>query len=328
MGSRGARGNWTTIAGDAGDFNGDGFADVLWRDRNGTVTNWLGGDQGFEGNFDDGSASAALKWYFGAVGDFNGDGLSDVVWWTGPSTGIVTNWLGTAEGRFLGNYENAAASAPDQWYLIGSGDFNGDGREDLLWRDRVTGAVTNWLAQDDGSFVGNFENSAASQTLTWGFAGTGDFDGDGRDDILWHAENGTVARWFGTATGGFLPDAASETTMAPLIWSIAGTGDFNGDGLTDVLWQTPFGDVTTWLMETDGDFHGNYENFVASMDPDWEVAAIGDFDNDGHDDILWKQYGQVTTWFGQDNGGFEPTADIPITVGFEWEVQPNADLFG
>ena len=34
----------------------------------------------------------------------------------------------------------------------------------------------------------------------------------------------------------------------PTIWSIAGTGDFNGDGTTDILWHDAYGDVTIWMM--------------------------------------------------------------------------------
>ena len=41
---------------------------------------------------------------------------------------------------------------PTSWHIAGTGDFNGDGRDDILWRND-TGAVTNWLGQANGGFV-------------------------------------------------------------------------------------------------------------------------------------------------------------------------------
>ena len=327
MTSRGAF--FTMLAWDAGDFNGDGRSDVLWRDRAGTVTTWLGeANESFTGYFERASASAELKWRPGAIGDFTGDGLDDVLWWTGPATGIVTNWLSTATGRLRWRLRQCRDHQhPRFWFMMGSGDFNGDGRDDVLWRD-LNGTVTNWLGQADGSFVGNFENAAASATLDWGFAGTGDFNGDGRDDILWHDIYGAVTEWLGTESGGFIGNLAAAYTPAPRIWSVAGTGDFNGDGRTDILWQTPNGDVTNWLAQADGGWVGNYDNAARSIGRDWEVVGIGDYNGDGYDDILWKKPGQVTSWLGQANGGFEVSEAPVLNVGFEWQVQPNPDLFG
>ena len=43
---------------------------------------------------------------------------------------------------------------PTNWHVVGTGDYNGDGRDDVLWR-REDGALTNWLAQPSGGFVSN-----------------------------------------------------------------------------------------------------------------------------------------------------------------------------
>jgi hypothetical protein len=40
------------------------------------------------------------------------------------------------------------------WHVVGTGDYNGDGKDDVLWR-RDDGALTNWLAGPNGSFVSN-----------------------------------------------------------------------------------------------------------------------------------------------------------------------------
>ena len=71
------------------------------------------------------------------------------------------------------------------------GDFNGDGKSDILWRN------------DDGSLLTTLMNGAQIQaaaspgtrTNDWHLYGTGDFNGDGKADILWRNDNGTVEEW-------------------------------------------------------------------------------------------------------------------------------------
>ncbi|HEV2044406.1 MAG TPA: FG-GAP-like repeat-containing protein, partial [Sphingomicrobium sp.] len=87
-------------------------------------------------------------------------------------------------------------------------DFNGDGRSDILWRN-TDGTLSNWLGTATGGFTPNNANAAALVPTDWQVAGTGDFNGDGRDDILWRNDNGTVSNWLGTAAGGFTPNDAN-----------------------------------------------------------------------------------------------------------------------
>jgi hypothetical protein len=68
---------------------------------------------------------------------------------------------------------------------------------------------------------------------TW--AGAGDFDGNGYDDLAWyHASNGTIAVFYGTPNGWSLRQATAEGIGAPT-W--AGVGDYNGDGRDDLAWH-------------------------------------------------------------------------------------------
>jgi hypothetical protein len=46
------------------------------------------------------------------------------------------------------------------------GDFNGDGRDDIRWRND-NGLVVNWLGQANGSFADNYANSVVSISNTW-----------------------------------------------------------------------------------------------------------------------------------------------------------------
>ena len=112
--------------------------------------------------------------------------------------------------------------------------------------------------------------------------GTGDFNGDGKADILWQNDDGMPAIWEMNGTsiigGGALPNPGPS-------WHVAGTGDFNGDGKTDILWQNSDGTPVIWLMNGTSFIGGGG---LANPGPGWHVAGTGDFNGDGKADILWQ----------------------------------------
>jgi len=135
-------------------------------------------------------------------------------------------------------------------------DFNGDGRSDILWRSSDV-IVSNWLGQSDGSFVINDANALIRVPLAWTVVGTGDFNGDGRSDLLWRHSSGTLSNWLGTASGGWIINDASSLTQVPTDWHVVGVGDFNGDGRDDILWRNASGQLSNWLGTASGGWIGN-----------------------------------------------------------------------
>jgi hypothetical protein len=263
--------DWHVVG--AGDFNGDGRSDVLWRNDNGDVTDWLGqASGGFISNFGNAFYHIDNSWHVAGTGDFNGDGREDILWRN--DNGRVTDWLGQAgSGGFVSNFASADANAGTDWHIAGTGDFNGDGRTDVLWRND-NGDVTDWLGQSSGGFVSNFGNAFYHIDSSWHVAGTGDFNGDGRDDILWYNDSGRVTDWLGQAgSGGFVSNFASADANAGTDWHIVGTGDYNGDGRSDVLWRNNNGDVTDWLGQAGGGFASNFGNAYYHIDTSWHVPG-------------------------------------------------------
>jgi Ca2+-binding RTX toxin-like protein len=303
------------------DFNGDGRSDVLWRDDSGRVTDWLGqANSGLSGNFANADANAGTDWHIAGTGDFNGDGRGDILWRN--DNGNVTNWLGQAKGGFASNFANAFYQVDNSWHVAGTGDFNGDGRSDVLWRND-SGRVTDWLGQANSGFSGNFANSDANAGTDWHIVGTGDFNGDGIDDVLWRNDNGNVTDWLGQANGGFASNFGNVFYQVDNGWHVAGTGDFNGDGLMDILWRNNSGEVTDWLGQANGGFVSNFANADANAGTDWHIVSIGDFNGDAIDDILWRNdNGDVTNWLGQVNGSFASNfANAFYQVDNSWHVQ-------
>jgi hypothetical protein len=263
------------------DFNGDLVSDLLWADTGGDVAMWLmNGSEiaqaGLLGN-------VGIAWSVVGQRDFNGDGIADILW-RDTSTGAVAIWfmngLQVASTAGLGNI-------PTNWSIVGTGDLNGDGDGDLLWRDSNTGAVAAWfmsgstvtataafgtvplswtIVGDDNNGNVFWRDTAGDLAIwqvsgqevvsanigntpgNWVIAGLGDFNGDGLTDYLWRDTNsGTVAVWFTVGTGTQILSSVAFGAV-PSAWSIAQTGDYNGDGYSDILWVDNTGNVAIWFM--------------------------------------------------------------------------------
>ena len=103
-------------------------------------------------------------WSVAATGDFNGDGYTDVLW--RQDTGQLTDWLGSASGALVDNGANASIFVPANWQVVSAGDFNGDTRDDILWRD-ANGQITEWLGTANGGFTDNSANAATFVPTNW-----------------------------------------------------------------------------------------------------------------------------------------------------------------
>jgi hypothetical protein len=206
----------------------------------------------------------------GHAGDFNGDGRDDILWRN--DNGNMTDWLGASNGGFFDNAANAFTNVPTSWQVASIGDFNGDGRDDILWRND-NGNMTDWLGASNGGFFDNAANAYTNVPTSWHVAGTGDFNGDGRDDILWRNDNGNMTDWLGASNGGFFDNAANAYTSVPTSWHVASIGDFNGDGRDDILWRNDNGNMTDWLGASNAGFLDNAANAYTSVPTSWHVQT-------------------------------------------------------
>ena len=151
----------------------------------------------------------------------------------------------------------------------------------------------------------------------------GDFDGDGKDDVLLRHEDG---RWDYYPMGESEPGTANLTRS--LDWSVAGVGDFNGDGKDDVLLRHE--DGRWYYYPMDGRRHLDDHGLAGLWSNRfYSVAGIGDFDGDGKDDVLLRS--ESGSWYfypmdGRHTGAGRGAANL--TQDLDWSVVGVGDFNG
>src|SRR5437879_7826427 len=104
--------------------------------------------------------------------------------------------------------------------------------------------------------------------LNWQVAGVGDFNGDGRADILWR-NSSTGENYVWLMNGTTITGKGSVRTEPDLNWQVAGVGDFNGDGTADILWRySSTGENYVYLMNGTTN---TGECYLAEADLNWQV---------------------------------------------------------
>jgi len=266
---------------------------------------------------DNGSSAKFVK------NDFNGDGKSDILW-RSPSTGQVAIW--EMNGTTLLPGTGYISNIPDlTWKISGTGDFNGDGKADILWRNSSTGQVAIWEMNGTTLLPGTGYISNIPD-LTWKISGTGDFNGDGKADILWrNSSTGQLAIWEMNGTT-LLPGTDHISNTPALTWQIArtvnGTGDANGDGLSDIFWyDTVTNQPAVWEMNGTTLLPGtDYISNTPALS--WVIEDSGDYNGDGKTDLLWRNTAtnQVAVW--ELNGTqLQPGTDYVSTIAsLDWQV--------
>ncbi|MCG6154300.1 choice-of-anchor Q domain-containing protein [Rubinisphaera margarita] len=283
-----------------GDFNGDGHDDLAawllsgqWRvglnDGNGNYnftpwTTWSGPN---------------IKEVH--VGDFNNDGLDDIIglfeisnrnrgrWWVGLSDG--TRFTNRSWGDF-GNFSGILD--------VAVGNFDGVKGDDLAI---ITATGNIFMAKTSNSSFQYLFSHNWSVNSGFNFFQPGDFNGDGREDLVAVFGSGAsksifVAKSLGPAAG-FASLKFSDLTATQSLDSFV-VGDFNGDGKDDVAARL---NTTKWWLGLAG---VNVFNFTFGTT--WSFASsgvndihIGSTNGDANSDILGR--GSNGNWYSAESNG-------------------------
>jgi hypothetical protein len=261
---------------------------------------------------------------FAAVDDFNGDCRTDVLW-QNTASGLVYTWL--MNGMSIASQAGAETVSPSSgWVIEGVGDFNGDGKADILWQNSSSGEVYIWF-MNGSTITSQASPETVAPSTGWVIKGMGDFNGDGKSDILWqNTTSGEVYIWF--MNGSTITSQASPETVAPSTgWVIKGVGDFNGDGNADILWQNSTnGEVYIWLMNGTAITSQASPETVAPSSG-WVIKGIGDFNADGKSDILWQNSsnGEVYIWLMNGTAITSQASPETVAPSTGWVIESVGD---
>lgn len=255
--------DWTVYG--AYDFTGSGVCDIMFRSKRADT-------QYAVGYYEDGDVTqfrtmgwgVTAEWELADVGDFNGSGRADILW-KNSSNGYLGLWMdGTDQWVAL-----PASNLGSGQSLIGMGDVNGDGKDDILINSNgvlgywdITGILDGTSSTPEwnafGIHVGN----------EWDAFGCADFDGNGKADIvLWRDDDGYVGTYMNCDVNdfrGIYPGASKDE------WGLPGFGDYNGDGCDDVLVRNlASGALGYW----DGADEFKWNEIGSGVDSTWAVIA-------------------------------------------------------
>jgi hypothetical protein len=230
------------------------------------------------------------------TGDFDGDGRSDFI----AGDPLSGRWVVVRSliEQVVPRNNPRSFSQPEEWLNkwgqgetkdFATGDFNGDGKRDLVYWNYSTGEI--YVALSDGSkFIppekpwGSFNGPSSPVKIFTGY-----FNQDNKEDLLFWVQTESTAYVALSNGNGFFPVKAMLENWQDSAGSQIISGDFNGDKMSDLaaidensgVIRLALNDETGF--DTSVDENSTLANFVTGEG--WQVAS-GDFTGDGIDDIL------------------------------------------
>ncbi len=294
-----------------GDFNKDGKHDLLMLDEHGSHWKALATGAGLFGltkPIPELVAHPISGWTGNSrvrIADFNGDGRSDILHIRGDQN--PGNFLALAEndntfrvltGAQISGITNLDYATTD-WADLITMDLNADGRADIL-RLQGNGDQIVALSNGDGTFQrienpAGLENKPVSSIPNRSWIIPGDFNGDGRGDVLHLHYTDRQFHWLALSKGDGSFEMKDHASMgvSNLQYSTSACmvgGDYNGDGLTDIFYQSTSPD-DSWLLTSKGDGSFTYQQTpggFAGVDigDNSDHLVSEDFNGDGLSDVL------------------------------------------
>lgn len=305
---------WSYFETLVGDFDGDALPDLAWATRGSEGNHIYLATSNGDGTFATqdvvsgrGGSAAHSNWHAFA-GDADGDGRDDLFfnYLLYPYNYVViatSTDLDTSTGFTLASYQKHTTDGHWEDYDAYVGDVNDDGRGDLIWSKRDN-TVAIFLGTSDVtpptlSFSGPYPQingiiSMGNDVATF----VRDLNGDGRSDVVLAMsmtdERNAILVNLGTTAGALtFVDTYRPAFMNELAMQVR-SGDLNGDGRADLLWNELGGDNGNQLYVSLGRADGTYDSSTptqihTAVRPDWTQydVHLADVNGDGREDVVW-----------------------------------------
>jgi hypothetical protein len=226
-----------------GDFDGNGTADLAWRDVNtsdssyGSVGIWLMNTSGNLSGVTFPGTATPSSWKLLAIGDFNQDHTSDMVWQdqnqttTDSDHGLVGIWLLSGGNLSQATFPIRSNTSQDQLTI---GNVVGDAPPDLMWQDMGAEQVLDWRIQSNATVV---QSSVLMQSITVTAAtNTKTYNGDRTAAAIPTITAGTLV---GSDTANFIETYDTKNVGGSKTLTPSGTvSDGNGGKKYNVTFAT------------------------------------------------------------------------------------------
>src|SRR5262249_33820087 len=260
---------------------------------------------------------------FVGSGDFNGDGLSDLLINVDNPVAATRTFLVDQmnPGGIQAQFQIAVRGA--DWIVDATGDFNHNGTSDILVHRDVGGNRTLEVMVMNNNVVQSNTTIGVNGT-NWDVDGTGDFNGDGTNDILQHQISAGSMTLRALSMSPIAVQVQSAQTMGTIGANIQvdGVGDFNHNGTSDILVHQDSGGVRTFQVLTIQNNSVTSATNIAQVGTNISVGGIGDFNGDGTSDFLMHQDAGTTRTdivYNVVNNTVVSTQTVAVT-GIDWHV--------
>lgn len=273
-----------------GDFNGDGKPDIFIDTITGYYILLGNGDGTFQSAVE--NDAGFLPGYLlrtARVGDFNNDGKLDLVVSganAASTAGSIRVFLGNGDGTLQAG---TTYDAPGGANPIASGDFNGDGKVDLVvgTTTSTAGLANVYLGNGDGTFqaAATIGSNTTSNPIRIAVA---DLNGDGKLDFVFTRINAGAIVMRGVGDGTFGSQAILNSGTTTLAIAV---GDTNGDGKPDLIMSGGANSVEILLGNGDATFQAPVLYYTGT---NLAGLVIGDFNGDSRVDLVVANQGKLT----------------------------------
>jgi len=220
------------------------------------------------------------------------------IFWHNQVTGQIQTWHMSGPNVIDTRAVNLSVS-DTHWKIVGTGDLNGDGHSDLVWRHDTQGWLTYWLLQNDTVIGTGYLSINQMADFTWQIKGVGDVDGDRFADIVWEHNDGQVVVWHMNGGTIISSEFFSIPTVNSTSWQVAGVKDLNGDGRADLLWQNwTTGQLAVWFLQGATVVGTGLLSIPQVADVNWRIQAVGNLDGTGIPRVIFRNQvdGSIVGW--------------------------------
>lgn len=182
-----------------------------------------------------------------------------------------------------------------------AGDFNADGKTDLVARRPADGSL--WLIPGNGT--GGYGSAVKIGNSGWNayqdLFSPGDFTGDGKPDVIGSKPDGTLWRWNNATT---LSNPTQIGTTSWQNYDLFSPGDFTGDGKGDVLGRNTNGALYIWPGTGSGTVATGTQIGTSGWNAYSQAFGWGDITGDGKTDIMAADQAGIWLYAGNGTGGY------------------------